>query len=255
MTNKQQKLSFYCPLFTSIKDDKLMFSEKLDKDDQGLFRGLETILLPQSEVSYQNLSDGLLQITSPSYPQKVCYSFEPFLNFHASASDVRDLKKGAELIERLIHLVGLPYVWGGSAVLTSEQKNQIDHTFKNYPSSFRQNLHYLFSGLDCSGLLHYVTGGITPRNTSELIDFGTSVLIEESTIDEILSKVQPLDLLVWKGHIVIFLSKNEIIESRLGFGVVKTNAKDRLIEVTQNKRPVNLYQENSFVIRRMTCFL
>ncbi|HPE85225.1 MAG TPA: hypothetical protein PLO43_03500, partial [Chlamydiales bacterium] len=79
-----------------------------------------------------------------------------------------------------------------------------------------------FAGVDCSGLLYEASYGLTPRNTSELISFG-----EERSLENL----QPLDLLVWKGHVVIVLDPYHTIESRLGKGVVITPLADRLSEI------------------------
>lgn len=255
MLLKQEKLSFYCPLFSNIEAIQGMFDETLEKDNQGLFRGLETILLPNTCVEYRSLADGIIQVSSSSYPKKDCYSLENFLNVKTNVSSDIGLLTPKQLIDRLMDLEGIPYVWGSSAVLSKKEQNFLREFFFTYTHSFKDNLDYLFSGLDCSGLLHFVTKGVTPRNTSELIDYGHPVDIQNKSIDQILLQIQPLDLLVWKGHVVIFLSQDEMIESRLGWGVVRSCAKQRLSEVFQNKRPVNVYEENSFVIRRFLEFL
>ena len=69
-------------------------------------------------------------------------------------------------------------------------------------------------GVDCSGLLREANKGNTPRNTRQLLTVGNPVDIEGLTMDQIISKVQPLDIIVRDGHVVIILDQDRAIESR-----------------------------------------
>ena len=68
-------------------------------------------------------------------------------------------------------------------------------------------------GVDCSGLLYWATNGATPRNTSALVNYGTGVMIMGLSIDQILTELKPLDLIVWSGHVLIVLPGERVIES------------------------------------------
>ena len=115
--------------------------------------------------------------------------------------------------------------------------------------------------MDCSGLLYQATGGWTPRNTSQLVSYGTGVVVEGKDAREIAESLKPLDLIVWGGHVIIVLDRNTAIESRLrcgrpaNGGVVTTPLQQRLSEIMRTRRPVDAWpargkQEGIFVVRR-----
>jgi cell wall-associated NlpC family hydrolase len=117
------------------------------------------------------------------------------------------------------------------------------------------------AGLDCSGLLYQATGGWTPRNTSQLLAYGTGVNVAGKSAAELAALLEPLDLVVWNGHVLIVLDRETIIESRLecgnkgNGGVVMTPLQRRLTEIMRTRRPVNSWpvagkQKDVFVVRR-----
>ena len=69
-------------------------------------------------------------------------------------------------------------------------------------------------GVDCSGLLYEATGGFTPRNTSALVTVWKSRPCCRSEHREIVGRLEPLDLIVWNGHVLIVLDRLRLIESR-----------------------------------------
>lgn len=120
-------------------------------------------------------------------------------------------------------------------------------------------------GLDCSGILYEATNGYTPRNTSKLVTFGNPVEIADLSIDEIIQKVDPLDIIVWRGHMMVILDRDKIIESREDYdksvdgcqGGVKVRALHPVLEdLLATKVVVNNYDDpvpkdkKKFVIRR-----
>ena len=111
---------------------------------------------------------------------------------------------------------------------------------------------WTFQGLDCSGLLYLATDGCTPRNTSQLVTFGKSLSIKGKSPLEIQKLVKPLDIIVWKGHVIIVLNPEQTIESRAGFGVIVYNFLSRLQEVMDihQKIPLNRWDPSGFVINR-----
>ncbi|HEY5259788.1 MAG TPA: hypothetical protein VIJ46_04000, partial [Rhabdochlamydiaceae bacterium] len=153
------------------------------------------------------------------------------------------------VMERMVKLVGLPYIWGGN------WSAGIPALLALYPPSdeISGDLRTLWAlkGVDCSGLLYEATDGFTPRNTSELVHYGSPVLIENKSISEIQKLVRPLDLIVWKGHVVIVVDSEKTIESRHRHGVVIAPLKERLEEVLQTRAPKNTWSDGDhFVIRR-----
>jgi hypothetical protein len=149
-------------------------------------------------------------------------------------------------------------VWGGNV------QNGISELVGLYyggsvPDTARN--HLTLAGLDCSGLLYQATGGATPRNTSRLVFFGNPVAVAGKTLEEIAGSLEPLDLIVWSGHVIIVLDRETAIESRLECGkkgtggVVTTALRKRLKEVMKTRRPVDDWPKsgnvrNVFVVRR-----
>lgn len=75
---------------------------------------------------------------------------------------------------------------------------------------------------DCSGLLHYATNWFTPRNTWWLIYYWSWLHISWLNSDEIIDKLEPLDIIVWRWHVMIILDKEDLIESRLDYNAEDT---------------------------------
>jgi hypothetical protein len=78
---------------------------------------------------------------------------------------------------------------------------------------------------------------------------------------ELAGLLEPLDLIVWNGHVIIVLDRETAIESRLecgrpgNGGVVTTPLKQRLAEIMRTRRPVDAWPAGSkpgniFVVRR-----
>ena len=101
-------------------------------------------------------------------------------------------------------------------------------------------------GVDCSGLLYYVANGWTPRNTSQLISYGEGVSIDNLSALQLSARAKPLDLIVWKGHVMITLSDQKLIESRLGHGVMIHPFVHRVEEMQQQLQT----EKNPYYLRR-----
>ena len=154
----------------------------------------------------------------------------------------------AEIQKRLLAAVGKPYVWGGNV------KDGVPLVRKYYPEGDP------LAGVDCSGLLYEATDGFTRRNTSTLTSYGEPVAVAGLSAEAIAAKLKPLDLLVWKGHVMIVLDEDAIVESRMGCGggrsgVMLTPKVELLKGIMKTRRPANRFPrgsagERSFVVRR-----
>jgi cell wall-associated NlpC family hydrolase len=170
----------------------------------------------------------------------------------------RKLPPAAEVLATLKASIGSPYVWGGN--LQSGVPEMIELFYSGgVPAAARRQL--TLAGLDCSGLLYQATGGWTPRNTSHLVSYGRAVPVAGMSADAISRQLEPLDLIVWNGHVVIVLDRNTVIESRLecgkkgSGGVMTTALRKRLAEILRTRRPADQWpaggrQRDIFVVRR-----
>lgn len=223
-------------------------------DQCGQVRTLEFIALPGAACIVHEVleRDGvtLYRVTTDDYP--VTPSKKLFLDARGvkRVDALPPRRKGilpqqAELLQRLESAAGLPYVWGG-----------------NVREGVKTEHGRAFQGLDCSGLLYEATGGFTPRNTSELVGFGTPVMVAGLALDAMAAKLKPLDLIVWNGHVIIVLDRQRTIESRLECrkpghgGVVVRSLLVVLRELFKSRAPVDEWPQDramgqrSFVVRR-----
>jgi len=217
-------------------------------DENGHIRALEFIALEGFllEVERQ-ISDTIFQIKTPIYPQGPLFVDKRFTEKAAKSESIRqahgfDKKQPVgKLIERLLSFLGMSYLWGGN------WSQGIPEMLFFYPPvntlDVQSKDKWQLKGVDCSGLLFEITHGYLPRNTSQLISFGHSignVILSQNNlplakdVDMIISKVMPLDLIVYKGHVMIVLDRERLIESRENFGVVISPIKERLMKLQHN---------------------
>jgi hypothetical protein len=151
-------------------------------------------------------------------------------------------------------LVGTAYVWGGN------WSKGISDLLLLYPPSgvLDKSTHILWTlkGVDCSGLLYQTTRGLTPRNTKELVHFGSNISIEGKELQELLSLLLPMDMIVWPGHVWFVFDHFFSIESKSPFGVIKRPLNQRLEETLCTRKGVNEWNSSldprcHFVIRRL----
>jgi cell wall-associated NlpC family hydrolase len=223
----------------------------LTPDQCGLIRELEFIALPGTVfriIATDPYDPAVAEVTSSDYqaPQGTrLYLSTALLEMTLDEPPARDrtLPAVTEIDRQLRSAVGLPYIWGG-----------------NWQAGVRSGNKRLFQGLDCSGLLYEVTNGATPRNTEQLVRFGKAVSIQGKGVEELLKVLQPLDLLVWQGHVIIVLDRVSAIESILdcknkGGGVRITPLRQRLQQLMGQRKPADHWPDNKrgarvFVVRR-----
>lgn len=239
----------------------------LKTDSCGLIRAMEFIALPGTAFTIEGeVHKGALRIfkvTTADYPYagKTGYYIDSrFVQPSATKPQerLRHLPARQAIIDDMLAAVGSPYVWGGNI------RTGIGQMLSFYPPTGAldprtENL-WQQKGVDCSGLLYEATNGFTPRNTSELVGYGKGLAIAGKTVEQIASLVEPLDIIVWSGHVIIILDKERTIESYLdcggpGGGVVVRPLRRTLATIMGSKTPLNDYRaatkgKKGFVIRR-----
>ena len=226
-------------------------------DDQGLMRAVETILLPGSVLDVKKQkSEHIWEIETSSYPGKNLFIDKRFLTIEPQASQISISKTPpsiSKICKVLRNLQGLCYSWGGNWPTDIKEMRSFYSPimdFSQLPLKTQET--WQLKGMDCSGLLYYATHGYTPRNTSSLVNYGKTLPMENLQQREIVQKLRPLDLLVWKGHVVIVIDHEFSIESTPKEGVHMRNLSERIETILKERSPVNHYTalKPSFVICR-----
>jgi hypothetical protein len=239
----------------------------LKTDHCGQVRELEFIALPGSVFTIRgSTSDGhnqIYRVDTDEYPTpagSALYLESRFVEIREvkPLPRVKTLPSQAAIIATLKGSVGAPYLWGGNI---QAGVGELMELFYGANPAAPDKSRLTLAGLDCSGLLYQATGGWTPRNTSQLLSFGKAVRLAGKSIEEIISLVEPLDLIVWNGHVIIILDRNTVIESRLectkpgNGGVITTPLRQRLTEILRTRRPLDHWpsagkHKDIFVVRR-----
>lgn len=238
-------------------------------DQCGQIRAIEFIALPGTTFSIDGIINDfgfpVYRVTTPDYPYPSANGYYIDSRLVRTTAKTppprtRSLPSPAKIISRLESATGTPYRWGsnrrqGIPALLALYPPATDYK----PSAAVRNT-WTLTGLDCSGLLYEATDGWTPRNTSTLVGYGTSVAIAGLDAERIVRIVKPLDIIVWKGHVMIVLDRDRLIESRLdcaGKGGVRIrNLKEGLRQLLAARIPLDEYEEHlpegtkGFVIRR-----
>ena len=242
----------------------------LHLDDSGLIREVEFIALPKTvfkiEATITKGNTNIYKIITDDYPyptQKGYFIDSRFVKTvdYSPPNRLQRLPGGKAIISKLLSSEGSRYLWGGN------YNEGIPQMLSLYPPASPINAavkdQWMLKGVDCSGLLYEATNGFTPRNTSSLLTFGKPIKIVGLSTDQIIQEVEPLDLIVWRGHVIIVLDKERAIESRLDYdkeqegnqgGVRIRKLKKVLSETIKDRIPVNNYEDEEgkkkFVVRR-----
>lgn len=228
-------------------------------DGKGLIREMELVALPGTVFiidAYINKGDyNILEVRTNDYPYESSklYIDSRFVKFHEERPNERDrtLPSKDEIVNALSAMEGYPYMWGGNFADGIPQLIEF-YRPQGKIDNYTQSL-WKLEGVDCSGLIYQASNGNLPRNTSSMTTFGEGISISGKNANQIAAMVQPLDLIVWAGHVVIVLDENTVIESSPGSGVKKSNLVSRLRSVLNERKAVNDWSSTSgkrFVIRR-----
>ncbi len=238
----------------------------LKKDPSGLLREVEFVAMSGTafEIIDSFKKSGVLiyKVRTAEYPSPASglYVDSRFVKVFSAPLPARAKKLPPKqtILDRMLKNQGHRYVWGAN------DSRGIPDLLRYYPPvgsiSLKDRGLWSLKGLDCSGLLYEASDGATPRNTSGLISFGESVPIKGRTVLEIAEQLEPLDLIVWKGHVIIVFDKNRTIESCLRCseqgGVTVRDLKTALAGVMETRTPANSYPLTAsgaakpFVVRR-----
>ncbi len=223
----------------------------LATDHKGHIRAIEYIALKGHVFEVINkCQEHILKVSSSSYLFSPLYIDERFSRPTTTDTVSTACPPIHIILSRMKKCLGLPYIWGGN------WSRGIAELLQYYPPKTdlpkHMHNHWILKGVDCSGLLYEATNGYTPRNTSDLFQFGNFLTIEKNEIEKI---VRPLDIILFPGHVIIIINQQTCIESKERHGVVLSNLKTRLKEIQQKKIPLNNcpFEKNIsdfFVIKR-----
>lgn len=251
--------------FTSIFGGRN--GKTLKTDSCGQVREMEFIALPGTafRLTGQLPKGGktFYRVVTDDYPVSAdtpLYVDSRFLDLRDRQPEPRKRKLPSrqEIVTVMKSAAGQPYVWGGNV---RSGVPELQAYFYRKPLESGSIKRLTLSGLDCSGLLYEATGGWTPRNTSWLVHYGDAVAVSGRSASEIAGLVEPLDLIVWKGHVLIVLDREQVIESVLKCGatghggVVISPLKQRLAAIMKTRKPADLWpagkgKRDVFVVRR-----
>jgi cell wall-associated NlpC family hydrolase len=218
------------------------------QDECGQLRALEFVALPGTvftvEGEIAGSSGTVYRVTTSDYPYPSTNGYfvdarSVRLEKQRPPERARKLPAKEKLLATMESRVGTRYVWGGNvAAGVAELSGWYP------PTGTVDRSLWQLAGVDCSGLLYEASNGYTPRNTSALLGFGKPVEVAGKSVREISARLQPLDLIVWPGHVMIVLDRGRVIESRLvcqrpAEGVRIRLVGEALTEIMKKRKPVN----------------
>jgi hypothetical protein len=231
----------------------------LKTDSEGLIREIEYVAFKGSVFEIIDETDkgdhAVLHVKTNEYHYRnELFIDSRFVKIQNTKPETRQKKLPSkkEIYSFLDKAVGSKYIWGGNCI------EGINKLLEYYPPKENMDdktkLEWTLKGCDCSGLMYEATSGFTERNTSKLVYEGEPVLIEGFSAKEIANKLKPLDMIVWKGHVIYVYNKITAIQSALSKGgVVKTDLIETLKHLMETRTPVNDYDAGTgeiFVVRR-----
>jgi len=228
---------------------------------KNLIEEVEFIALPHTVFVIEDIirkgSREILKVSTKDYPYHAVsgyYIDSRFVEkrFEKPQERLRKLPDKNMIIKKLLSADGDIYVWGGNYSKGIPEMLKFYKPSGILPDDVLQR--WILKGVDCSGLLYEATGGYTPRNTESLFYFGSPVNVEGLTPDEIAKKLKPLDIIVYKRHVLIVLNSKEVIESSISRGVHVKSLPETIKAISRYMTPANHYkhQDNGdrFVVRR-----
>jgi hypothetical protein len=227
----------------------------------GQINEIAFIALPNTvftiEETHMENNHEILKVTTKDYPYKNSTGYFIDSRFvekkiNKPRERIKTLLDKEIIIKYLLSLKGAKYVWGGNFSNGISEMLTFYKPDVNLTPDIKDK--WTLKGVDCSGLLYEATNGFTPRNTESLFDFGSSVKIQGLSAEEIAKKLKPLDIIVYKRHVIIVLNSRETIESTPLEGVHTKNILATLKNLMRDKIPADKYMPEinagQFVVRR-----
>jgi hypothetical protein len=180
-------------------------------------RILETVAFPKSKIVKIKEEGAIVRLLFPEYSlSQELFTFASFIE-EAEAEKKQKLPSKEQILKSLIDFPKIPYLLGGNTPFSIDL---------HCPLSFDPfaNRHRKLFGIDCSGLLYFVTNGNVPRNTSQMNAMGEEV-----------NDLLPLDAILFPGHVIIYLGDNYVIESRQFDGVTISKWQERQKQIPTYK--------------------
>lgn len=211
--------------------------QTLKTDYQGLLKEVEVVVFPNTKFTIQrHLPNNVSEVTTNDYPSHApLYIDSRFLKSAPPETPEREKKlPSPEVILNFMRsALGVRYFWGGNWI------QGIPEMASFYPQ-LPPSDDLICKGTDCSGLLYQATKGYTPRNTSDLLNYGQDLGLDPHDAASAQKVVKPLDMIVWNGHVIFVLDPEHTIESFLGHGVIISDFVERY----------TFFQDKNFSVRR-----
>lgn len=204
-------------------------------DEKGLLKSLEMIAPSGSYFHvisiHDDLGHAIYEITFHDYPSKYPLFLDSRFVEKVSKVQIKE-KKLPDLdliLDRLKNMISLPYVWGGN--VSQGVPEMLDFYPPKRELTFHEKINWIMQGVDCSGMLYEATEGFFPRNTSDLIKLAIPYRLNDRNIPVLSKELNPLDVVVYKGHVIITFNKNHFIESRAHRGGVFLTEKETRLKL------------------------
>lgn len=219
---------------------------ELNEDTKGHIRALEFISLKGEFFCIQEqISEYICKVLHPQYPVSPLYIDIRFFSNKPVIQEIENKMTPERILKTMLEKKGLPYIWGGN------YSSGIPEILEYYPPhkklTEKEKDKWTLKGLDCSGLLYEATYGKTPRNTRELNQWGKYITDSFQPISQIIRTLQPLDMILYPGHILFVVSKDLCIESKENLGVITSNLGQKLKKLSFELKGKKV----CFTVRRM----
>ena len=264
-TGKLYAVSKYFTPVINTKNFSAVYGGKdgktLKRSKNGLIKELEYVAYPGSifEIldEYKNDNYSVYKVYTDEYDISEL-NIELFVDSRfVDVTDKKPEKRKIELpskekiYEYLDKSVGALYVWGANNI--DGVKEMMEFYTPKGKLNDKESKEWQLKGVDCSGVIYEATNGYTSRNTHQMVYMGDAVDIEGLSAKEIAKKIEPLDIIVWKGHVILVYDKKTTIESSFSAGgVIKKDLVSVLTKLMQKRTPVNEWGNGGsvFVVRR-----
>ena len=172
-------------------------------------RLLETELFPKRKVSVVHQHGKAVEVLCKDYPsEKKLYTLSSFLEEGKEVAK-KSMPPKKEMLARLQRFPKIPYLLGGTTPFAT------DLPIFLVGDLFADRNRRLF-GIDCTGLLYFVSEGNVPRNS---LDYLEAFFVVE--------RLLPLDVVWFPGHVILYLGEGKCIESREVDGVTRSMWEER----------------------------